>query len=511
MSLLAVLGLELGCASKSDGDDGTGNADATDTSTSGELPDMQPPAPFVCANPVEIMQAGTNVPSGFVQCDGGFVHRVEAVECVMPQAADEPGCADSLPERECSTAADCVMQPYGSCQYYSLENNSCGCKYGCASDVECGPGEACVCAGVFSSQTQCIPAECLTDAGCGDGLCGVSKWIDDCVEAHYSLACAGTFDECHSDADCGDGPCPSIGEEGPSYPYVCNSHAGEGFACEAPAWLCESGCGRPFVIENRARTATTSVRGDWCSRLRPAAVDGDTAVRLAAHWTEIARFEHASIASFARMCLQLMQLGAPPSLLLATRAALGDEIEHARLAFGLASAYAGRELGAGPIEVAGSLGGGGDLHAIVEGLVREACVEETLSAIEASEAASLAEDPGVAAILEQIASDELCHARLGWQTLRWILEAHPEIRDFALDRLATAVAHAREAALVAADADSTLHRHGVLDSALRRRVRLSALATVLEPCIRACEAIPRPRRSCARVRPSARVPRPLSW
>jgi hypothetical protein len=168
---------------------------------------------------------------------------------------------------------------------------------------------------------------------------------------------------------------------------------------------------------------------------------------------------------------------------LATRAALVEEIEHARLAFGLASAYAGRELGPGPIDTTGSLDGGHDLHAIVEGLVREACVEETLSAIEASEAADLAEDPYVATILEHIASDELRHARLGWQTLRWILEAHPEVRSFALDRLATAIAQAREAALELADVDSCsmLRRHGVLDHALRHRVRLSALAAVLEP------------------------------
>jgi hypothetical protein len=506
LSLLAVLGLESGCstrvgdsqgsAGESQAESATGMSESADgetstSVTSGGTPDMpdEPPEPFSCENPVELLQPGTELPSGWVYCNGGFIHRAEAVECVMAQADDDPICViggdgdgDGDGDAGSTECGNCDEQPYGSCQqFYTADGGGCQCVYGCATDADCGPNEACVCAGVLSFMSQCVPADCLTDADCGEGLCSLSHVVDYCGAPYDSLHCAGPLDECHGDDECGIGPCPGHEDEAP-VGYYCAWEEGEGFTCQARG-DCYTACGRPFFVDARARIAGASTRGDWSCAARPRPVDAATSARLAAYWTEIGLFEHASIASFARMCLALMQLGAPPSLLLATRAALGDEIEHARLTFGLASAYAGREIGPGAIDVVGSLDGL-ELHAIVQDLVREACVEETLAAIEAGEAASRAEDPCVAAILEQIAGDELRHARLGWLTLQWILKAYPEIQGFAFERLATAIAKAREAALAPADAGSseTLHHHGVLDDAMRQRVRRAAIAAVLEPC-----------------------------
>ncbi len=467
LSLLAALGL--GCA-----DPKSNGAEDSDSESGAPEPDLPPePEPFMCANPVEIMQAETDTPSGFVQCDGGFVHRVEAIDSLAPQPGDHGSCAEF--GTNCNTAADCVAQPYGACQGAGGEDLSCGCVYGCVSDADCGEGFACVPAGVLF-ETECVPASCLTDADCGEGLCGLSSASTICGGPFRSLACAGPFDECHHDDECGAADCP--GQPGFTVDYECSASA-EGFACDPPA-ECDGVCGRPFFVADEARTAAPCPRADWRTPTAPRPVDPATAARLAAHWAEIGLFEHASIASFARFCTELLGLGAPPSLIAQTRAALVDEIEHARLAFGLASAYAGRPIGPGPLATAGSLAGAGDLRAIVEGLVREACVEETLSAIEAGEAAGLATDPCVARILARIGEDELRHAQLGWRSLKWILAAFPQVRGFALERLAAALREAGRPA--AAEPGEDLRRHGVVDPALRRRIRAHALATVLEPC-----------------------------
>jgi hypothetical protein len=71
----------------------------------------------------------------------------------------------------------------------------------------------------------------------------------------------------------------------------------------------------------------------------------------AEHWTKLGQMEHASIAAFARLQLQLLALGAPPDLVQACNQALIDETAHTRLCFGLASAYAGRGIGPGPLDV----------------------------------------------------------------------------------------------------------------------------------------------------------------
>jgi hypothetical protein len=163
---------------------------------------------------------------------------------------------------------------------------------------------------------------------------------------------------------------------------------------------------------------------------------------------------------------------------------MADEIEHARLAFGLASAYAGERLGPGPLDVETALEAATDARAILDGLIVEACVGETLAAIEAQEAAAHATDPVVASVCRRIAEDELRHAQLGWRSLRWLLDgADTPLRAHALATLDAAV-H---------DVGRTpprglpigLRRHGVLDDALRMQVRAKALESLVVPCVAA--------------------------
>lgn len=106
--------------------------------------------------------------------------------------------------------------------------------------------------------------------------------------------------------------------------------------------------------------------------------------------------------------------------MLGAQQALADEVEHARLAFGLASLYLGTGVGPGALMTTGA-GAATDLPALVDAVIREACLGETLAAFEAREAAERAEDPAVQAALRKIAGDERRHAELGWRFVQWAL------------------------------------------------------------------------------------------
>ena len=142
---------------------------------------------------------------------------------------------------------------------------------------------------------------------------------------------------------------------------------------------------------------------------------------LAQHWTHMGQMEHASIAAFARFSLQLLSLGAPPDLVEACTQALADETAHTKLCFDLASAYAGRAIGPGPLDVSGSLLGS-SLVDIVDLVIAEGCFGETSAALEALEAAECATDPVVSAAYAQIARDEQRHAELAFRFVRWALQ-----------------------------------------------------------------------------------------
>jgi hypothetical protein len=74
-----------------------------------------------------------------------------------------------------------------------------------------------------------------------------------------------------------------------------------------------------------------------------------------AWWIDAARAEHASIAAFGNLSLQLMAVGAPAALIEATHLAALDEIRHARDAFAIASRLAGRPIEPGPFPAAAEL------------------------------------------------------------------------------------------------------------------------------------------------------------
>jgi hypothetical protein len=206
---------------------------------------------------------------------------------------------------------------------------------------------------------------------------------------------------------------------------------------------------------------------------------------LAEHWTEVALLEHASIASFSVFALELLSVGAPPSLVEGANRAALDEIEHAKLAFRLASRYAGEPLSPGPLPVAdvgARLGGG--LVELATSTAREGCVGETVGAVEARAAIERATDDEVRRVLAIVERDESNHAELGWQTVRWAIDrggrpVHDAVR--------TALEHELESPLGPAPpraADTgLLAAHGVLPPAELVEIRRRALRDVVRPAM----------------------------
>ncbi|MCA9655599.1 MAG: ferritin-like domain-containing protein [Myxococcales bacterium] len=487
-SILGALGLAAACGPGvriDDGsEDGSGSVDdgetlipPTPTGDDGDSSTTEGPGPVVCEGSEPILQSGVEgtVPTGFERCPDGVIHRVEAVACLVPEP---PGPECTLPDdgmQSCLSDADCTAGAFGRCIQQPLlfeDMDFCGCVYGCATDADCGDGRICACgselgAADYPARSMCIPGDCIDDDACGNPMCALGSGDDGCGFS-YGASCLTPDSACTVDADCGD--------------FIdCFPRVDGGFGCQD--FCC---CGRPLLVDGRPVTAEARPRADWAEGplARPSSLPAVVRARIAAHYTQAAQLEHASVASFARFTLELMALGAPPRLLEAAQRAGLDEIDHARRCFALASAYGGRSIGPGPLPVGGATMAS-ELEAVVAAVIDEACIGETLAAVEARAALAHATEPAVRQTLEVIAADELRHAQLGWQTLRWALEvAAAPVRARLLERLERALADAERALPVAmVDHDRALLRpHGVLDPDDRRRALADAITTVLRPC-----------------------------
>ncbi len=243
------------------------------------------------------------------------------------------------------------------------------------------------------------------------------------------------------------------------------------------------GDGRPLLVEGVAQVAEPATRGDWQTTLpREAAAPGPgERAALARAWTVDGLAEHASIASFARFVLQLLALGAPSALVAEAQQALADEVEHARLAFALASRHAGAPVGPDSLAAAATAALATDLEGFALALVREGCVGETIAALQVELAHEAASDPATRAALERISGDERRHGLLAWQALRWALDRGDE-------RLCAAVAQAfAEAEAPQAEPDvpgldlAVLRAHGRLSAAERDDAARRCLDLVIRP------------------------------
>jgi hypothetical protein len=269
----------------------------------------------------------------------------------------------------------------------------------------------------------------------------------------------------------------------------CNEIIGE--QCCQVVQLNDLGCaGRPFEVHGEARVAEVASRPDWSADLVPeslAVLSRSDRRKLAAYWRSVGLAEHASVASFARFTLDLMSMGAPASLLRSCQRAAADEVEHARLAFARASAYAGDPVGPGRFDP-GAMSSRNELQIVVSAVI-EGCVEETLSAALAAVAASQTTDATVTAVLRKIARDEERHAALAWSFVRWVADARPDLHDAIEGAFIAAIAAADEGSRAAAHDRPGLSAHGRLDGDVRRATIRATLRGVVDPARRAVVSV----------------------
>ena len=205
-------------------------------------------------------------------------------------------------------------------------------------------------------------------------------------------------------------------------------------------------------------------------------------------WLEQAEGEHASVASFARHTLQLMSIGAPSELLVASQKASLDEIKHAKMCYGLASSFLGSDFGPGSLDVNESLERM-SVKEIIRSVIQEGCIGETLAAIEARAKTNNAKDTAVKAVLSKISTDETRHAQLAWDTIKWIIDRYPDTRTFVektfhfeLER------HARKddsqvnvAPCMDSEKDMYLRKYGVLVKEDRDKLREIGIRNIISP------------------------------
>jgi hypothetical protein len=200
----------------------------------------------------------------------------------------------------------------------------------------------------------------------------------------------------------------------------------------------------------------------------PMTVEVDDGARpgLAAQWRENGRTEHASVAAFARLTLDLMALGAPPALVAASNQDALDEIRHTELCFSLARALDGKSESPAAFPAAlraRSLASSRKLALAalaVDSLV-DGALHEGVSARVIAKLARRCEEPAIRAVLKEIAADEGRHAAHGWDVVEWCLAEGGDAVADALRGAVLALPRAMHSSLPAEAEDGGWERYGI--------------------------------------------------
>lgn len=184
--------------------------------------------------------------------------------------------------------------------------------------------------------------------------------------------------------------------------------------------------GRRLRIRGKDRLAETDVGTDWSEAVEPITeLSEEDRCVLARAWEQNAQAEHASIAAFSQLSLQLIALGAPPELLERTLQAAADEVRHARNAFSWASLFAGIPLQPAPFPEASLTGDSASRERLgVESLIA-GCIGEGVAAQSLRQAATRVAHAPLRNTLTRMADEEERHAALAWDIVAWCIQEDP--------------------------------------------------------------------------------------
>ena len=447
LTLLTALGVSCGGSTAVEAG-GTGGSIATGGGSFGGAGGASAlPYPPACTNVSDAY--------GYSTCSEGWTHRSGVTTCSSSLPRADYVCAAGSYDL-CKTDVDCAATANSYCSS-TVGAAGCYCATGCVSDADCAANSICQCGDPVG---HCVTASCRSDAECPGGFCATYDSTAGC--GGLAFACTTPRDECHSGSDCAAGYCV----------LASDGHR----VCASPNCV----IGRPFLVAGTDRLAPSEQRCDWAAAgagFFDTVRDREQRERLFEHYRQVALMEHASVAAFARLSLQLMSLGAPSELVRLSIQAQGDELEHARLAFGLANELSPIPLGPGALSIEGALDETSIEHIAFTAVI-EGCVGETVAAAEATEASARAANPGLRALFERIARDETRHAELSYRVVSWLLEVGGASVRRAVARGFQAAIECSPAARRTKQEDANF---GALDAALADEVRTQALRQIVTP------------------------------
>ncbi|MEM6293821.1 MAG: hypothetical protein AAGA54_21275 [Myxococcota bacterium] len=239
--------------------------------------------------------------------------------------------------------------------------------------------------------------------------------------------------------------------------------------------------GRALLDEARRPVTAPMASGQsWSVETTPLGGPAQARALAAQAWLEDAATEHASVASFGRVALELMSLAGPPELIAGAHRAALDELEHTRICLGLA-----RACGAKPVEP-GALRAvpqrEADLARFAADTFIEGCVGETVAALMVTRAARDA-DPSIRAPLERIADDETQHAALAWRMVAWAVKRGGAPVLDAVEAAARGARRDVPSSLPAKDGQPALRRLGRLDAHGLAVARRDAWRDLIDPML----------------------------
>jgi hypothetical protein len=251
-------------------------------------------------------------------------------------------------------------------------------------------------------------------------------------------------------------------------------------------WVIPCPGGRPLMVGGSARTAPEATTDAWLDegfRDAFAALSDEARALLAEHYAAEASYEHASIASFARVSLSLLAAGAPAELLERAHRAALDEVAHARTMYTMASACRGAAVGPGGLDLTGMAAAPQSIADIAEEAFVEGCVGEVTAALVLREEAAMALGDAIRTALERMATDEEAHAELAWRTVAWALSVEPEAVRARLERAAPRVVKDAELAATSHPGAREPAPIGIAGAAERSAIKKRAIAEVTLPCL----------------------------
>lgn len=173
--------------------------------------------------------------------------------------------------------------------------------------------------------------------------------------------------------------------------------------------------------------APDTTKGEaWLADRRVVDVPDEVRPALGEAFREIARREHASIAAFDHVALELLAVGAPPDLVTAAHEDALDEVRHASLCFALARDIDGRDDGPAPFPAARRPSFGMPtrtlalakiaVEALVDGVLNEGHSARLLARL-----AGTCEVEAVRDVLVTTDADEARHAAHSLAIIRWCI------------------------------------------------------------------------------------------